>query len=378
MPVNQPELTECILRESYKKSAMRHLAGAAAWLFAELTGWRLQVRWAPSSPRGWKSPAPLCRSTVCRCARGSPEQRAQCEAFAATHLAHILRAAIYGHEFTCPVGIHNYWFPLTAGPLCWGLLFFQVLPRWLRPAGAGHGPIAGRRGSKGGPHGTEVHRFQLACRLIRLLAHDAVASVLAEARKQAMGRLEWNVIAHEHLEGALRAALHTARPFLEVHPAERQRIPHRAQVVHRLLDSIDQGYAQPLRLEEFARAFGLNTAYLSSLFSKAVGRPFRSYVKELRLEKAQQLLADQSRSIKEIAYAIGYHDPNRLRLDFKELTGLSPSAWRDTLVLRHRTASGGQAMRAVRPGLPTASVQRTGNAAGKLLYRSATVSKRPG
>jgi AraC-like DNA-binding protein len=78
----------------------------------------------------------------------------------------------------------------------------------------------------------------------------------------------------------------------------------------------------------------MNPAYLSGLFSKAVGLPFRSYLKELRLEKARTLLADPLKRISEIARVVGYTDSNRFRLDFKALNGLSPSAWRQTLTAR--------------------------------------------
>jgi two-component system response regulator YesN len=90
-------------------------------------------------------------------------------------------------------------------------------------------------------------------------------------------------------------------------------------------------HARPITLQECARAHGHNAAYLSNLFSQAVGLPFKTYLTELRLEKSKVLLSDPDRNINEIAEAVGYASANRFRLVFKKQTGLSPSHWRETM-----------------------------------------------
>ena len=74
----------------------------------------------------------------------------------------------------------------------------------------------------------------------------------------------------------------------------------------------------------------MNAAYLSALFSHAVGMPFKTYLTEVRLEKARELLGDPAKSISEVAAAVGYASENRFRSVFKKLTGLSPRMWRET------------------------------------------------
>lgn len=85
-----------------------------------------------------------------------------------------------------------------------------------------------------------------------------------------------------------------------------------------------------LSLRTIAQEHALTVSHLCTLFSHALGVPFRTYLKNWRLHKARALLRDESLSIKEIAYRVGYNDPNRLRLEFKDVTGHSPRAWRES------------------------------------------------
>jgi AraC-like DNA-binding protein len=104
-----------------------------------------------------------------------------------------------------------------------------------------------------------------------------------------------------------------------------------AQVIDRVLRHIHANYQRPLTLDECAHVAALHPVYLSGLFSRTVGVPFKAYLTDLRLEKARQLLRDPVRRVSEIAFAVGYRDANRFRLAFKAASGLSPARWRETV-----------------------------------------------
>ena len=114
-------------------------------------------------------------------------------------------------------------------------------------------------------------------------------------------------------------------------PAAPARNPTPEQIVHRLLECIELDYGKPITLQQYARELGMNAAYLSDLFSRAVGVPFKTYLTELRLAKAKALLGDPAKTASEVAYAVGYASENRFRLAFKKATGLPPKIWRETL-----------------------------------------------
>ena len=106
---------------------------------------------------------------------------------------------------------------------------------------------------------------------------------------------------------------------------------HPEQIVHRLLERLELDYGKPVTLRSYAGEMGMNTAYLSALFSRAVGIPFKTYLTDLRLEKAKVLLGDPNKAVSEVAAAVGYASENRFRSAFKKITGLSPKFWRETM-----------------------------------------------
>jgi two-component system response regulator YesN len=95
-----------------------------------------------------------------------------------------------------------------------------------------------------------------------------------------------------------------------------------------MLDYIHAGYSGPISLKQFASEAHMNPAYLCTLFSQSVGVSFKRYLINLRMEKARELLRDPGNHIADIAYAVGYADPNRFFAAFKGHTGTSPTLWR--------------------------------------------------
>jgi len=318
--------------EKYERLAQARLQRPLRLLFSELTGLRLLVAWAPPPPLSWSSILPLCRTARCKRLCASARARLHCRRFEEECLKQVLDSETRGHEFICPFGVRSFWLPIVLADLCLGIVFIQM-PADLR---AGHSSsLKGRHSRVAKEHRRRStdgrHRFKLAKGLLQLIADDLAQTALARAERLDLDRLSKDVTAHEGLETNLRRALHKLLPFVAVKPAALACESHADQIAHQMLDYIGQCYRQPIGLEAFATRAGMNAAYLSTLFSKTVGLPFRSYLKELRLEKAQALLSDPLRRISETAYAVGYTDPNRFRLDFKEYTGLSPSAWREAL-----------------------------------------------
>lgn len=75
----------------------------------------------------------------------------------------------------------------------------------------------------------------------------------------------------------------------------------------------------------------LNRDYsvLSKLFSKTEGVSVEKYVIYLKIEKAKELIQMKDLSFSGIAYTLGYKSGSHLARQFKTVTGLSMSAYRD-------------------------------------------------
>lgn len=90
-----------------------------------------------------------------------------------------------------------------------------------------------------------------------------------------------------------------------------------------MVETIHQKYSSHLGLELFAGMFKMSPEYLSTLFAKETGKTFSNYLKEIRMEKAKNLLQETDLKIYEIACRTGYPDQKYFSKVFKEYTGVS-------------------------------------------------------
>lgn len=70
---------------------------------------------------------------------------------------------------------------------------------------------------------------------------------------------------------------------------------------------------------------GLDYHYLSSLFSSVEGITIEKYAILQRIEKVKELLMYDEKNLSEIAFEMGYSSTQHLSQQFKKVTGLTPS-----------------------------------------------------
>lgn len=104
--------------------------------------------------------------------------------------------------------------------------------------------------------------------------------------------------------------------------------PHYSQVVDFAIDRINTGFASDVTLSGIAEEAGITPQYLSALFAKEVGTSFVAYLRAIRINKAKQLLKDGNKKINDIAFEVGYDDPQYFCRVFKIATGISPKSYR--------------------------------------------------
>ena len=85
---------------------------------------------------------------------------------------------------------------------------------------------------------------------------------------------------------------------------------------------------QQLTLDDIAESMFLNKDYISHLFKKETGYSLMGYVILLRINHAKLLLTETEKSITDIALECGYTDFAYFSKQFKQLTGVNPSAFR--------------------------------------------------
>jgi transcriptional regulator GlxA family with amidase domain len=62
-------------------------------------------------------------------------------------------------------------------------------------------------------------------------------------------------------------------------------------------------------------------------FKQATGLAPKEYAREIRLARAEDLLAGSDLSVKEITGRLGYYSASHLSLEFKKARGKAPSQW---------------------------------------------------
>lgn len=312
-----------MLHRKYQALLGQHLSQLMGRLFSEFTGLHFHVSWAPAPPQEWEANRlPTACSVCCRLSRRP--LLAKCRKCGPQQLGRALITREKGHHFTCRLGVRNFWLPIRVREESLGIAYLQALDD-----SAASAPTNATRVARA----KVMSRldFSRAARLMRLLIQHAQTASLADLRKADLLSAGHAVLALEKEQARLRETLKRHLPGTP----QPQRRPgaesHPERIVRHLLEDVDRNYRQPVTLRESAAKLGMNPTYLSDLFSRVMGVPFKSYLIRLRLQKAKQLLEDPAKSVSEIALAVGYAGENRFRVAFKKATGLSPRLWRATM-----------------------------------------------
>ncbi|GAB3572729.1 helix-turn-helix transcriptional regulator [Hymenobacter daeguensis] len=94
---------------------------------------------------------------------------------------------------------------------------------------------------------------------------------------------------------------------------------------------LDHAAEQPLpTVQHFADALHVSPAYLGDVLRTHTGQSAQQHLHHALLEKARQLLLGTSLSIRETAFHLGFDNPSYFSRLFKDKTGLTPAAFRQS------------------------------------------------
>lgn len=94
---------------------------------------------------------------------------------------------------------------------------------------------------------------------------------------------------------------------------------------------IEQNYQKPIDLNSIADNFSFSQSYLTKVFVKHTNITPSKYILNYRINIAKQLLGDFSLTINMVANMVGYTDPFHFSKSFKQVVGISPASYRDSL-----------------------------------------------
>ena len=101
----------------------------------------------------------------------------------------------------------------------------------------------------------------------------------------------------------------------------------KADYVERIKRFIQRNH-KSASLEVIAQQMCLSPKYVSRMFNEKCGFSFRDYKVQVKVDLAKSLLKDSSFNINEIAFKLGYQNPESFMRIFKRMTGVTPMQYR--------------------------------------------------
>ena len=112
------------------------------------------------------------------------------------------------------------------------------------------------------------------------------------------------------------------------HPENRRRAPKRASLTE-VKNWIDEHFSEHISLEELSKTFYIDKFYMAKSFKAQYGQTIASYITNIRITKAKQLLRFSDMTIEEISGQIGISDPAYFSRVFREIEGVGPRKYRE-------------------------------------------------
>ena len=127
-------------------------------------------------------------------------------------------------------------------------------------------------------------------------------------------------------------ALELAVTFLFQPPPEEEMFCTRQQRlaqerVEQVIFLLKQNLAEPPSLEELGRKIGCSHFYLSRIFSTQSGQTITQYLRNLRMERAAELLRAGEHNVTEVSLEVGYSSLSHFSAAFHETFGCCPGLY---------------------------------------------------
>ncbi len=125
-------------------------------------------------------------------------------------------------------------------------------------------------------------------------------------------------------EASLHAALGTyIRQCLQEQESRRS-----SELVQRIVQYLEENYAQNITLSSLEDSFFFNASYISRVFKQKTGKNYSDYLLGIRLEHAKELLRNSNHSIAYISDTTGFGNSKYFSKIFKEKVGMQPVQYR--------------------------------------------------
>ena len=102
----------------------------------------------------------------------------------------------------------------------------------------------------------------------------------------------------------------------------------RRRIVRKVQQYCEHHYQEEITLEMVVKEVHITKSWFCSVFKKETGQSFGSYLTELRMKKAQELLVTTELKINQVAVDVGYKNASHFNHTFAEKFGMTPLEYR--------------------------------------------------
>lgn len=155
--------------------------------------------------------------------------------------------------------------------------------------------------------------------IVSAVSHEMQQLLEQDGTQRLLGLL---AILQRLTEGLPRARLLASEHYF---PDCDHRTAERMQKVHHFLYA---HLAEPIGLDDVARAAGMSSAAFSRYCRRVTGRTLTRLLAELRVTQACKLLTETQQSISEVAFASGFQSISNFNRVFHDLKGENPMSFR--------------------------------------------------
>lgn len=110
------------------------------------------------------------------------------------------------------------------------------------------------------------------------------------------------------------------RQLLDVYKKKKNK-----QRLEKLIAFIEEHLSSDINMKDLSRSLGMSYTALYRLIKSTTHQTPSLFVRSYRLKKALYLIESTTLNISEIAYDVGFKDPNYFSRTFKEAFGVAPS-----------------------------------------------------
>lgn len=113
------------------------------------------------------------------------------------------------------------------------------------------------------------------------------------------------------------------------HPEEAEDMASKERLVVPVKTYLDENYSRKISLDELSAKFFINKYYLTRVFKKQYGLSVNTYLLNVRITHAKQLLRFTEKTVEEIGRECGLGALHYFSRVFHEVEGVSPSRYRE-------------------------------------------------